>query len=485
MVGHILTFCLHFLSRVFIDAPLRAAEILTKYPRQRLTRLFRNDVQGLVVITFLLVLCGLANVFSATYIGLIRDGQAFFGIAGKYGFIILVSSLLARTLYRHVRFKTLQAAPFFCWICLLLIGLFVLVKFLGLDINGSRRWLSLGGGLSLQPSEFAKLIGIWGAAIFLAKQDWEDTRHKIRGRTYVDVHRVLRDLTDKRDKASILTFLFWKFLIWVVNSLKGKSWEATGLTFLARAVDVCRYGKALVAPAVFAGFTIDQPDMGTAVLIVGFPLIMMILNGFWHGYPKGWLVLFVLGGAGILGKLAMTPYRWARIENFYDPWSVSQQEGYQAVQSIIAVGSGGLGGAGYAEGTAKFFYLPEAHTDFAFAVWSQEWGFVGFIFVLLCFLALAFFGFRIASACRDTYGKLLAVGCTVFILGQAFFNMLMVAGMLPVTGVPLPFISYGGSALFTDIMAVTAICMVGKDNIRRQKQENKIARLYPHTSPSK
>ena len=114
---------------------------------------------------------------------------------------------------------------------------------------------------------------------------------------------------------------------------------------------------------------------------------------------------------------------------------------------MLAVGSGGFFGQGLLNGTSKYFYLPEAHTDFAFAVWAQEMGFLGGILVVFLMAMFTYFGFRIANRARDAFGRWLAIGITILISGQAFFNIAMVCGMLPVTGVPLPFVSYGGSSL--------------------------------------
>ena len=179
----------------------------------------------------------------------------------------------------------------------------------------------------------------------------------------------------------------------------------------------------LVWPIIFAVLTILQPDMGTTVL-----------------------------------------------QSWFDPWPHAQDMGYQTVQGLLAVGSGGILGEGFMQGTSKYFYLPEAHTDFAFAVWAQEMGFIGAVFVVLLVAAFTFFGFRIANQSRDEFGKWLAMGITLLISGQALFNIAMVCGIMPVTGVPLPFISYGGSSLLMNFMAIGLLASVGRRNVEGVKQ---------------
>lgn len=152
-----------------------------------------------------------------------------------------------------------------------------------------------------------------------------------------------------------------------------------------------------------------------------------------------------------------------------DPWSQARDSGYQTVQGLLAVGSGGLLGQGFLNGTSKYFYLPEAHTDFAFAVWAQEMGLIGALAVVFFIAMFTYFGFRIANKARDEFGKWLAIGITVLISGQAFFNIAMVCGMLPVTGVPLPFISYGGSSLLMNYMAIGILANIARRSVEGVK----------------
>ncbi|MEX2614252.1 MAG: FtsW/RodA/SpoVE family cell cycle protein [Gaiellaceae bacterium] len=151
-------------------------------------------------------------------------------------------------------------------------------------------------------------------------------------------------------------------------------------------------------------------------------------------------------GVGIAAIWA-EPYRRARVFSFLDPWSDAEGSGFQIVQAMIGIGSGGLAGEGLGEGVQKVLYLPEAHTDMIFAVVGEELGLVGSTLVIGAFAAFAIAGFRIALRCRDPFGKLLAAGLTALVCGQAAVNLAAVLGIAPLTGIPLPFVSYGGSSL--------------------------------------
>jgi cell division protein FtsW len=148
------------------------------------------------------------------------------------------------------------------------------------------------------------------------------------------------------------------------------------------------------------------------------------------------------------------PYRRARLFSFLDPWSDAQGSGLQTVQAMIGIGSGGITGSGLGEGVQKVLYLPEAHTDMIFAVVGEELGLIGSLLVVAAFAAFAVAGFRIALRSRDPFGKLLAAGITTLVCGQAAVNLAAVLGIAPLTGIPLPFVSYGGSSLVVLLAAV-------------------------------
>ena len=278
------------------------------------------------------------------------------------------------------------------WMPMLLMVMLVslaAVLVVGNSVNGAKRWLGVGA-IAFQPAEFAKLLSLMLAAAVLASQI-------------------------KRGKE-----------ISVVN---------------------LQYGII----AVMAGLTELEPDLGTAAIICGVPLIMSVVAGMnvMKIVRMGAVVL-----AGVVGLIFWQPYRLNRIKIMLDPWSDAQGIGYQTVQSLSTIGSGGFWGMGLGDGVSKYEYLPEAHTDFAFAIFCQEHGYVGALMVFLLFALMIFFCVRIANRAEDEFGQILATGIMLLILGQALANMAMVGGMFAVVGVPLPFISYGGSSLLVTMIAM-------------------------------
>jgi len=286
------------------------------------------------------------------------------------------------------------------WIVIILgftVVALVAVLIIGPVVNGARRWLPLGV-TQFQPAELAKLVSIMIAAAYIA--------FKVK---------------------------------------RGQE-----LHYLTRQT---------VIIGVLAGLTELEPDMGTASIIFGIPILMLIVAGL-----KRDRILHLVG-LGLVGAIAMIirePYRLERLKITYDPWSDAQNYGYQTVQSLSAIGSGELTGMGLGVGVSKYDYLPEAHTDFAFAIFCQENGFLGAIFVFLLFAAFAVYGVRIANKARDEYGQVLAMGITILVVGQAIANMLMVGGMTPVVGVPLPFISYGGTSLIVTMAEIGILVNIGR-----------------------
>lgn len=279
---------------------------------------------------------------------------------------------------------------------LVTIVLLVIVHYSGIEINGARRWINIG--FQFQPSELAKLTGLMITAGYLGP------------------------VIDYGRRVTLLSTPF--------------------------------YVTVLLALIVF-----KQPDMGTAVIIMGVCLMLYLIAGL----PKQQLFILLSGGAAIFvyGTVAAS-YRAERIAAWLNPWAYQQGIGYQSVQGLLAIGSGGLFGAGFGMGASKFYYLPEGHTDFAFAVLCQEMGFVGAIVVLSLMAMFAYYGVKIALKAPDGFGKMLALGAVVLIVGQAVINIAMVSGLAPVVGVPLPFISYGGTALIVNFTAIGILLNVGR-----------------------
>ncbi len=266
----------------------------------------------------------------------------------------------------------------------------IYVPKLGFTAGGARRWIRLGP-VAFQPSEPAKLAVI----VFLAYS-----------------------LAAKADK--IKTF---------------------SIGFLPN----------VLIPGVIIGLILLEPDLGTAVtlaLIVG---LMVFIGGVRFRY------LLALGAAAlplIYVVIHNFSYMMNRITVFLDPWKDPEGKGFQMVQSFLAVGSGGIHGVGLGEGKQKLFYLPEAHTDFIFSVIGEELGLIGIGFVIFFYLVFLYCGVKIALKARDLYGAYLALGLTFMVVLQAAVNMAVVLGLLPPKGLPLPFISYGGTSLAVNLIAV-------------------------------
>jgi cell division protein FtsW len=233
--------------------------------------------------------------------------------------------------------------------------------------------------------------------------------------------------------------------------------------FLAERPRGFRRPKDLLPLGLVSGTAVllvaTQPDLGTA-LVICFTMGAMLVAA---GIPIRWLAGFAGAGAVLVTLYAFSaPYRRARLTSFLDPWSHAGDAGFQAVQGQIALGSGGLFGRGLGESVQKIFYLPEAHTDFILAVIGEELGVMGVLALLALFLILAWAGLRTAQRAKGRYAALLAAGITSWILSQAILNIFVVLGIAPLTGVPLPFISYGSTSLVTLLVAVGLLLNVAR-----------------------
>lgn len=275
--------------------------------------------------------------------------------------------------------------------------LLLMVSFYGYATRGSQRWILLGGGFSFQPSELMKLTLI----LALAK--------------YFDHHRRIEPYRLKDLKIAFLIVLVPFLLI------------------------------------------LKQPDLGTAmVLFIIFVSMVLFVGVHWKSLTGSALIGAVLLPAG---WLFLKDYQKERVITFVNPDSDPLGSGYHVIQSIIAVGSGGLTGKGFLQGTqTQLRFLPERHTDFVFSVFAEEWGFIGGMVVLVLFMSLVLWGLKIALHARDYNGTLIAVGITALIFWEIFINIAMVLGMLPIVGIPLPFLSYGGSSMVV-LMACIGLLM--------------------------
>ncbi len=202
-----------------------------------------------------------------------------------------------------------------------------------------------------------------------------------------------------------------------------------------------------------------QPDMGTTVsLLLGVVLVLWV-----GGIPAKWLFSAVGAVVGAAIPLIMfAGYRMERVTSFLNPWADPTDSGYQIIQSLYAFGSGGVSGIGLGLSRQKFFYLPAAHTDFVFAVIGEELGLVGTLLVIAAFGVFAYAGMRVAFECRDPFGTMLAGGLTALIVSQALMNMAAVTGLMPITGIPLPLISAGGSSLTLTLASIGLVLAVSR-----------------------
>jgi len=259
----------------------------------------------------------------------------------------------------------------------------VLIPGVGTTINGARRWLFVGGQ-GVQPSEFAKLAVVVLVAALIVR----------RPRAILDLSGFLR-------------------------------LAAIG-----------------IIPA--AGLIMLEPDLGSTLVLVTAVVAVLVAAGAPLRYLFG---LMSVGALGILALIAAEPYRLERLTTFFDPWKDPQGSGFQATQSLISVASGGFFGVGLGNSVQKFGFLPEQTTDMITGIIGEELGLVGLLVLLALYVALAWAGFRIALACKDPFGKLLATGITAIVIGQACINIGAALGLLPLTGVPLPLVSLGGTSM--------------------------------------
>jgi cell division protein FtsW len=215
-----------------------------------------------------------------------------------------------------------------------------------------------------------------------------------------------------------------------------------------------------VLAGIFCALLLAEPDLGTAITILLMLAGMLLVAG-----TPGRTLGAGLSIAGAVSLIAVwfEPYRRARLFSFIDPWHDAQGAGYQTVQAIIGLGSGGIFGRGLGQSIEKANFLPEAHTDMIFAIIGEELGLVGAAAVIAAYAAFAYFGLRIALGCKDPFGKRLAAGLTVLVCGQAAINLAAVMGLAPLTGIPLPFVSYGGSSLVIALVSVGILLNIAGD----------------------
>ena len=399
------------------------------------TKYVPECLKWMLIAAAILIAIGAMNVYNATYYMNMAAGDGpythFLKHVGVLGLSLAIGGLVAWLPKGFIRGGAV------IWVGFTLV-LLLLVFLAGHRANGATRWIMLAG-FSLQPSEVAKVTGLIWAASFLSKRIQ-------KGEKITLIKRFLRPffhVFDRKKKENTFRSMIWYFL-------------------------------PLYGPLVMALFVLKQPDMGTAGMILLFPLLLYVLAGL----PL-FEILLGVGGAIVTFVILVIaePYRMDRVVVLWDPFSYAANRGYQTVQSLIAVGSGGLFGQSVGEGMSKFLYLPEQYTDFAYAVFSQEFGFIGSVFVLILYLVFLLAGFAAARKLKETYAALLVYGLTMLISVQGIVNIAMVIGCFPVTGIPLPFISYGGSSLIMNIISVALIYGTTVQSLRETDLEERKRRI--------
>ena len=342
-----------------------------------------------------LLLIGSLLVYAGT-----REWFRSYGLDPEYYFKrhtlnIVIGGLLAygTTL---IDYRLLRAYTPIVWLAAVIGLTIVLIPGLGTEINGAQAWISLPGGFQLQPAELAKIAIIVGISMILSDRDQTD-----------------KDPTD---------------------------------------LDVI---KALAIAAVPILLIVAQPDLGTVLIISAAVVAMIGASGAPARWVVGLLLLAVVGVFTAVQTGAVSQYQVARLQSFVDPSADPQASGYQLRQSRITIGSGGLFGKGLFEGPqTNGRFVPEQQTDFIFTVAGEELGFVGCSLILVLYFLLFVRAFSICRRSSDLFGRLVCIGVIAWFAFQTFENIGMTMGLMPMTGVPLPFLSYGGSSMFANLIGI-------------------------------
>jgi cell division protein FtsW len=362
-----------------------------------MARTLKSD-RWLFVLTLLLVAVSVVMVYSASAVRAANDPR----YSSDYHFLVrqgiwAVMGFGAMFAVMRIDYRSYRR-PIVIWGLLGVVLTLLVAVFSFPEINGTKRWISLGFA-SLQPSELAKLSVILFAAALLDRR-----MHRIN-----EVREVLLPI---------------------------------GLVTLS-----------------MVGLIMLQPDFGTSAVIVAVAGVMVFMAGLQYRWVFA-AGLLLAPAAAVLA--VASPYRWERIKAFANPEADPLGAGYQANQSLIALGSGGLFGRGFMDGIQKSYYLPEAHTDFIYAVIGEEFGLIGTTLILLCFLAIAWRGLRVGLLAPDRFGALLGLGITSVIVLQAFVNLSVVTALAPTKGIPLPFVSNGGSSLLINMIGMGVLLNISQ-----------------------
>ncbi len=352
----------------------------------------------LLILTVTLVVVGFF-IFSSASLGLLaREGARFSGVAVNQLLFGIIGGLIIMGITSMIHYRFWRQYAFYIGLFAAFLTLAVFIPGLGFEHGGARRWIQIGS-FSFQPAEIFKVA----------------------------------------------------FVIYI----------ATWLSGMKNTVKSLVYGTLPFAGFLAAGALILllQPDTDTFLIMAAAAMVIFIIAG---GNIRD-VSLMILAGVLLIVVLAfMRPYVKERILTFVDPARDPQGAGYQINQSLIAIGSGGIFGRGYGQSIQKFEYLPEPIGDSIFAVYGEEFGFVGSFLLLTLFVSFTIRGYRIASRAPDLFGMLLVAGLVTLIIAQSFLNIASMLGLAPLSGLPLPFISHGGTALLVTLASVGIILNVSK-----------------------
>jgi len=317
---------------------------------------------------------------------------------GKRQFLFATIGLIAMYIVSKIPYHTWRTYSKHILFICIFLLVAVLIPGFGLVRGGARSWIGVGA-FSIQPAEFIKL----GLLVFIADRVAE---------------RQKKIISFTKGLGPLLALIFFCF----------------GLIML-------------------------QPDLGTGLILVSSCFILLFISG---AQIKHFLFLATLGVMGLAGLIASAPYRISRITAFINPWDDPLGDGFQIIQSMYAIGPGGLFGLGFGNSLQKYFYLPEPHNDFIFSIIAEELGFIGAVFILFLFFYLLWRGVQIAINAPDKFGSLLAIGIVLQISLQVIINVSVVIGLIPVTGITLPFLSYGGSSLTLTLAAMGILINISR-----------------------
>ena len=363
------------------------------YRRARKTSFFSGFDPILTIAVGILLIIGTLLVYAAT-----RDWYAANGLDPEYYLkrhvINIAIGLLLAWGTTVIDYRLLRAYTPFIWGAAVLGLVFVLIPGLGSEVNGAKAWIPLPGGFQIQPAEIAKISIIVGLSMLLSER-----RHD----------------SDEPTSKDIL--------------------------------------RALAIAAIPMGLILIQPDMGTVLIISASVVAILATSGAPTKWVAGLLILAVAGGIVATKAGVISDYQIKRLQSFVDPNADTQGAGYQLRQARITVGSGGLLGTGLFDGPqTNGRFVPEQQTDFIFTVAGEQLGFLGSGFIILLYLIILMRAFGIARRSSDHYGQMVCTGVIAWFAFQTFENIGMTLGLMPMTGVPLPFMSYGGSSMFATLI---------------------------------